>query len=106
VRPHLREFSFQGSDPGAAYVETREVYFSSLGAMQEADCYDFTRLRPGNLLEGPAIVWSPITTVVINPGHSAKCDEYRNLVITWPYHGERSMGRGAADMAATSAEMS
>jgi N-methylhydantoinase A len=50
--------------------------------MQEVAGYDFERLRPGNAVEGPAIVWSPITTLVVPVGHTARVDEYRSVVVT------------------------
>ena len=46
-------------------------------------CYDYGLLRPGNVVEGPAIIWTPITTVVIDSGQAARTDGYKNLVITW-----------------------
>jgi hypothetical protein len=30
---------------------------------------------------GPAIIWTPITTVVLNPDQAARVDEFKNLVI-------------------------
>ena len=44
--------------------------------------YDFERLGPGNVLEGPAVIWSPITTLVIRPGQVATLDEFRNLIVS------------------------
>jgi N-methylhydantoinase A len=50
--------------------------------MQEVPGYDFERLRPGNVVEGPAVVWSSITTLVVPAGHRARVDAYRSLVVT------------------------
>jgi N-methylhydantoinase A len=50
--------------------------------MQRVPGYDFERLRPGNVVEGPAIVWSSITTLVVPAGHRARVDENRSLVVT------------------------
>jgi N-methylhydantoinase A len=50
--------------------------------MQEVPGYDFDRLRPGNAVAGPAVVWSPITTLVVPVGHIARVDEYRSVVVT------------------------
>ncbi len=82
-RPRLQTSELEGASPEKAHVETREVYFAPVADVLKADCYDFDRLRSGNRLEGPAIVWSPTTTIVVNPGQTAECDEYRNLVVTW-----------------------
>lgn len=78
-KPELKAEQMEGADPRAALVETREVYFSEIMGVTKACCYDFDRLVPGNEVHGPAVVWSPITTVVVNPGQRAWCDPYKNL---------------------------
>jgi N-methylhydantoinase A len=79
-KPELRDLPHAGSDPAAAYVETRDSFF---GKIQPARCYDFEKLAVGNAVVGPAIVWTPITTIVIQPGQTAMCDPHKNLTITW-----------------------
>lgn len=69
------------SDPAAARVETRKSYFG--GELRSAPCYDFQRLRAGHQIPGPAIVWTPITTIVVHPGQTATCDGHKNMVLTW-----------------------
>lgn len=69
-------------DARHAVIETRQAYISDLGRTGEMRGYDFERLRPGNVIPGPAIIWTPITTVVMNSRHSATCDGWRNLLIT------------------------
>jgi N-methylhydantoinase A len=69
-------------DPGDALVAHVEAWVDKAGAMQEVPGYDFERLRPGNAVDGPAIVWSPITTLVVPVGHTARVDEYRSVVVT------------------------
>ena len=71
------------ADPAAALVESRNAYFATVREFLDANCYDFQKMSPGNQIAGPAIVWTPITTVVINPDQVAVCDEYKNLVISW-----------------------
>ncbi len=79
-RPDWLEQPRGGSDPAAAYVETRDSYF---GKIMKARCYDFTKLAAGNEVVGPAIIWTPITTIVVQPGQTAACDPHKNIVITW-----------------------
>ena len=43
--------------------------------------YDSSRLGPGILIRGPAIVEEPTTTVVIPKGFDCSLDEYENYVI-------------------------
>jgi N-methylhydantoinase A/oxoprolinase/acetone carboxylase beta subunit len=38
-------------------------------------------MDPGHRIEGPAVIWTPITTMVIAPGQTAHVDEYKNLVL-------------------------
>jgi N-methylhydantoinase A len=70
------------ADASAALVARVEAWVDRAGAMQQVPGYDFERLRPGNVVEGPAIVWSSITTLVVPAGRRARVDEYRSLVVT------------------------
>jgi N-methylhydantoinase A len=63
-------------------VERVEAWVDEAGELQEVPGYDFERLRPGNAVPGPAIVWTPITTLVIPPERVARLDRYRNLVLS------------------------
>ena len=49
--------------------------------MAEADIYDFERLAPGNLVRGPAIIHTPITTIALQDAQTGRMDEIRNIVI-------------------------
>ena len=69
-------------DPSDALVERVEAWVDEAGALEEVPGYDFERLRPGNAVRGPAIVWTPITTLVVPPGQTAQLDEHRNLVVS------------------------
>jgi N-methylhydantoinase A len=53
-----------------------------LKGLTEVAGYDFERLRAGNRIEGPAIIWTPITTVVVSPSQSAQLDGFQNLLLT------------------------
>lgn len=48
----------------------------------EAPIYDFDRLQPGQTIDGPAIVESETTTVVLRPGDRATTTPFRWLDIT------------------------
>jgi len=82
-KPDLKGEEMAGPDPGAAFVETRKIYCDNVRAIKEARGYDLEKLLPGNEVEGPAIIWTPITTVVVNPGQKAALDRYKNVVLTW-----------------------
>lgn len=67
------------SDPSKAYKGSRPAYFE--GAFVETRIYERDRLEPGALIDGPAIVESALTTVVLPPGHKAEIDPFRDLVL-------------------------
>jgi N-methylhydantoinase A len=54
----------------AAVGGTRRVFFAGAGEL-EATVHDFERMAVGETVEGPAIVESPVTTVVLEPGSRA-----------------------------------
>lgn len=68
----------EGSDASAAIVEIRPVYFDD---WQESHVYDRERLRPGNELDGPAIITQTDCTTVVAPGQTLRVDGFGNLVI-------------------------
>ena len=71
-----------GTDPSEALVQRVQAWVDKARELQDVPGYDFERLRPGNAIPGPAIVWTPITTLVVPPAQTARLDEHRNLVLT------------------------
>lgn len=80
-RPHMQALPLEGPDPLKARLGRRPVYVEAAGAMVECDTYDLQRLRPGNAVTGPAVIHSPITTVVLQRGQTGTVDPFRNIVI-------------------------
>jgi N-methylhydantoinase A/oxoprolinase/acetone carboxylase beta subunit len=39
-------------------------------------------LRPGNVIEGPAIIVRADTTILVSAGDRTKVDAYHNLILT------------------------
>ena len=64
-----------------AHKDTRTVDYATEG-VHEADVYAGELLEPGMALDGPAIVETKGTTIVIHPANEANVDEYGNLVIS------------------------
>jgi N-methylhydantoinase A len=60
---------------------SRDVYFEAAGGFVETAVYDFTKIGPGIEVEGPAVIESPVTTIVVNPNDRAVMDEFRNIRI-------------------------
>jgi N-methylhydantoinase A len=68
-----------GPDAEHAVVDEHEVYFQ--GEWLPTRIYDRSRLRPGNRIEGPAIVTEFDSTTVVLAGFAAEVDTLFNLII-------------------------
>ncbi|HXG53154.1 MAG TPA: hydantoinase/oxoprolinase family protein [candidate division Zixibacteria bacterium] len=78
-RPRLRKYPLRASRAGAALKGQRQAYFEEAGDFVSTKIYDYDRLSPGDEIEGPAVVETPLTTIVVNPRDRAMVDEYRNV---------------------------
>ena len=58
-----------------------EVFFEENRKFVPTRVYDFNRMQPGTEFAGPAIIETPVTTVVVNPNDRAAMDGYRNIRI-------------------------
>jgi acetone carboxylase beta subunit len=78
VKPKLIKRPLEGKDPPQEAVKgEREVYFD--GEWHKAVIYDMDQIRPGNEIEGIAVVEAPATTFFIPPGRRARMDEWSLL---------------------------
>ena len=68
-----------GEDASSAVMRMDEVYFG--GEWMETPIHDRNELRPGNAVEGPAIVQQDDTTTVIEPGYRGAVDRFGNILI-------------------------
>jgi N-methylhydantoinase A len=59
-----------GADPEFARIGRRPVYFDKAGFL-EAGVFERARLRPGMIVQGPAVVEEPTSVTLIPPGRSA-----------------------------------
>ena len=80
-RPILSPDQVDGDDPKDAFLERRSAWVDDLGEFHEVDGYSFDGLRPGNIVHGPAIMWTPITTVVLRSTDTAMVDAHANLIL-------------------------
>ena len=78
AKPELRPAP-AGDEAAARPKGRRNAWFG--GAFVDTPVYDEGVLDPGARLEGPAIVESPFTTVVLPPAATLTVDSFRNLVI-------------------------
>lgn len=75
----IEERPLGDADPSGAELDSHEVYFD--GTHYDTPVYDRTELRPGNAIDGPAIVTDDDSTVVVQPDHDATIDRYGNIEI-------------------------
>lgn len=81
ARPSIDAYPLTGPDASAAESGTRAVFWPEAMEWVETRIYDGTLLRPGNRVDGPAIIEQPGTTIVVPPGADAVVDAYGNNVI-------------------------
>lgn len=81
ARVELRAEPLETENVTEAVVGDRETCFDPAEGFVTIPVYDRRRLRPGNRIEGPAIVEQMDTTTVLLPGDVCTVDSLRNLVI-------------------------
>ena len=77
---HFESHPFEDEDAGHARKGRRPVYFEPHGFV-DTDIYAGERVRPGNLITGPAIIEEANTSVVIYPNQEAMLDQFLTYVI-------------------------
>lgn len=80
-RPKPVPEPLRGADPSAAEMGRRDIYVDAANAMAPAKIYDFRRLNPGNRVRGPAVIHTPITTIVVQSRQVGYMDELRNVIV-------------------------
>lgn len=67
--------------PKEALRERRAAYWSDVADFYDTPVYAYEALKPGNTLEGPALVEALQTTFVIEPGWRFTLDGYLNAIL-------------------------
>jgi N-methylhydantoinase A len=80
-KPRMKSYPLSRKNAEAARKDKREVYFEEFRKHVATDIYDFLRLSPGMEISGPAIIETPVTTVVVNPNDRATVDEFMSIRI-------------------------
>ncbi len=73
-KPPLKVYDMEGPDPSAAQKGTRPCYWGN-GGFQESPVYDYSSLRAGNVIQGPSILETEYTTLVLTPGLACTIDQ-------------------------------
>lgn len=79
VKPGFVRRPLEGEDASAALYESRPAYWH--GEWVPTPRYRWEALRPGNVVQGPAVIEAPTTTLVLTPHRSASVDEYLSVWI-------------------------
>ena len=91
--------SADSSDPGAAELTRRPVCLDGKLGYVDTPIYDYRLLRAGHVIEGPAVIQVPTTSVVVPPAMRGEIDRFGNLRIDTETHAgvepalERSMAQ-------------
>jgi N-methylhydantoinase A len=80
-RPALKRFEETDAPLEDALVEERSVFYPAERRTMIVPGYELDRLAVGARLDGPALIWSPITTIVLQTGQHARVDSYRNVIV-------------------------
>jgi N-methylhydantoinase A len=80
-RPDVPKAPLRGSDASGARIGQREIFVDARNGFAPANIYDFDQLEPGNVIMGPAVIHTPITTIVIQDRQTGRVDAYRNVTI-------------------------
>ncbi|HQP09060.1 MAG TPA: hydantoinase/oxoprolinase family protein [Anaerolineaceae bacterium] len=77
----LTSWQSGGKDSSEAIKGIRKAYFGEMGGWVDTRIYDGSKLKAGNIIEGPAIIEEVTTTIVVNPYDKATIDRLGNVVI-------------------------
>ncbi|MFQ5998476.1 MAG: hydantoinase/oxoprolinase family protein [Candidatus Bathyarchaeia archaeon] len=80
IRKHGKIDSSESRNLGNALKAKREVFFKEVG-FTHCPIYEWGRLRPGNFIDGPALIEEPGSTIAIFPRQTGELDEYMNVII-------------------------
>ncbi len=80
--PQLTESSKRSAAPSPrAILGKRKIYWSELKRSAPSPIYDGALLAPGDRMQGPAVIETTDTTVVVHPGRSLAVDAFGNFEI-------------------------
>jgi N-methylhydantoinase A/oxoprolinase/acetone carboxylase beta subunit len=71
----LPKLTLEGHDPGPARKGARFVYWPPEKDFRDTPIFSYESLRPGNVVEGPAVVEGEYTTLVVPPAMRFSIDE-------------------------------
>ena len=78
-KPQMQAMDFVTADAKAALKGERQAYFA--GVWHTTRVYDGNACEYGHTIDGPALIESPNSTILVPPGFTLVCDAYRNYLI-------------------------
>jgi N-methylhydantoinase A len=79
VKPRQRAQALGTAGADHALSGTRRAYFA--GDFHDVPVYEGLQLKPGNRLQGPAIVVQPTTTIIVPGDFELTCDAFANYLM-------------------------
>ncbi|MGE3772571.1 MAG: hydantoinase/oxoprolinase family protein [Gammaproteobacteria bacterium] len=67
--------------PAQARTGEREIYWAEWKKLAATPIYDGYELLPGNAIDGPCVIETTTTSIVVHPGQRVAVDALRNFVI-------------------------
>ncbi|MBI4694432.1 MAG: hydantoinase/oxoprolinase family protein [Gammaproteobacteria bacterium] len=67
--------------PAAARTGERDIYWAEWKKLAATPIYDGYALLPGNAIDGPCVIETTTTSIVVHPGQRVEVDALRNFVI-------------------------
>jgi len=67
--------------PATAQTGERSIYWAEWKKAAPSPIYDGYQLLPGNVIDGPCVIETTTTSIVVHPGQRVEVDALRNFVI-------------------------
>jgi N-methylhydantoinase A len=64
-----------------AQTGVRKIYWAEDKKIRPTSIFDGYKMCPGNYLEGPCVIETETTSIVVHPGQSIEMDSFKNFVI-------------------------
>jgi N-methylhydantoinase A len=80
-RPEIVPQTIGDTSAEHALISQREIFVEAKNDFAPANIYEFELIEAGNEMFGPAVIHTPITTIVIQDKQVGRMDTYRNIII-------------------------
>tara|TARA_Y100000588_G_scaffold150972_1_gene165018 strand:- start:747 stop:1028 length:282 start_codon:yes stop_codon:yes gene_type:complete len=81
-KPLLQERKLASATPSQDSLRPpRAIYWAESNKTVESAIYDGSQLEPGNAIQGPAVVETTATSIVVHPDQTFSVDAYGNFEI-------------------------